>query len=159
MFLQNVFDTGNHEVHERLRRINNAVRVSHLDAKALKKLLINGVEKLLLLAVIGKMLGGIFQRAVKVLQALAEIVAAEYLGIEGGDDFFNLLRDNVALHEISGGKNFAHDALGEDVLDDHFLDGLDGNVRIKRATAQRIKIIKRGDEFYSLCRGSLNPNI
>src|ERR1035441_7329342 len=71
---------------------------------------------------IGKMLGGIFQRAVKVLQALAEIVTSEHFGIERSDDFFNLLRDDVALHEISGGKNFADDALGKDVLDDHFLE-------------------------------------
>ena len=92
--------------------------------------------------------GGVFNRAVEMFQTLAEIVTAEHAGIERRDDFFNFLRDDVARDKIGHVENLAEDALGEDVLDDHFLDGLDGNVGIERATAERTEILKRGDEFF-----------
>ena len=145
--LQDVLHAGDHEVDERLRRVNDAVRVGHLHAKALKEPLINGVEEGLLLVEIGDGGGGVFNRAVKMFEALAEIVATEGSGIERGDDLFNLQRDDVALHEIAHVENFAEDALGEDVLDDHLLDGLDGDVGIERAAAEGTEIFKRGDEF------------
>ena len=145
---QDLLHAGDHEIDERLRRINDAVRVGHLHAKALKEPLINGVEERLFLVEIGDGGGGVFNRAVKMLEAFAEIVAAEDAGIERGDDLFNLLRDDVALHEIRHVENLAEDALGEDVLDDHFLDGLDGDVGIERTAAKRAEILKRGDEFF-----------
>ena len=84
---------------------------------------------------------------IKVFQVPAEIVAAEGAGIEGGDDLFNLLRNDVAQMKSAMAKDLAENALGEDVLDDHLLDGLDGNVGIERASAEGAEIFKRGDEL------------
>ena len=83
-------DAGDHEVDERLRRIDDAVRVGHLHAEALKEPLIDGVEEVLLFVKVGDGGGGVFNRAVEMVQALAEIVAAEGAGVERGDDLFNL---------------------------------------------------------------------
>ena len=46
---QNLRDARDHEAHDRLRRVDDAVRVGHLDAEALEELLVDGVEELLLL--------------------------------------------------------------------------------------------------------------
>ena len=43
-----VFDAGDHEVHQRLRGVDDAVGVGHLDAEALEKTLVYGVEEPLL---------------------------------------------------------------------------------------------------------------
>ncbi|MGA2174357.1 MAG: hypothetical protein ABSH38_05160 [Verrucomicrobiota bacterium] len=101
----------------------------------------------MLLVEIGHRGGGVFNRAVEMFQTFAEIVAAEDAGIEGGDDFLDFLGDDVAGDEIGHVEDFAEDALGEDVLNDHFLDGLDGNVGIQRAAAERAEGFKGGGEF------------
>lgn len=144
---QHRFDAGNHEVHERLRRVNDAVRVGYLDTKALKETFTDGVEECLLLSEVRNSGGGVFDCAVEMFQAFAEIVAAEHTGIESSDDLFNFLRDDVARNEVGDVENFAKDAFSEDVLDNHLLNGFDGNVRIERATAEGTETFEGGDEL------------
>ena len=109
---QDVLDTGDHEIDERLRRVNDAVRVGDLDAESLEEPFIDGVEERLFLGEIGDGGGGIFDCAIEMFHALAEIVPAEHAGVERGDDLFNFLRDDVARDEISDVEDFAEDALG-----------------------------------------------
>jgi hypothetical protein len=88
------------------------VRVGHLHAEALKEPLIDDVEEGLLLVEVGDGGGGVFDGAVEVLEALAEIVAAEYAGVERRNNLFDLLGNDIALDEIGVGEDFAEDALG-----------------------------------------------
>src|SRR6266478_9571017 len=65
--LQNTLNAGNHEIHERLRRINDAMRVRHLDAKALEEAFIHRVEERLFLLEISDGCGSIFDCAIEML--------------------------------------------------------------------------------------------
>ena len=134
--LKRVFDAGDHETHQRLRRIDDVVRVGHLDTEALEEALVNRVEKPPLLAEIADRFGGLLDGNVKVLKALDERIAAERPQCQRFDHFLDLLRDHVALHEIADVEYLAEDALGEQMLDDHFLHRAFRQVRIQRCTAE-----------------------
>jgi hypothetical protein len=118
-----MFNAGNHEIHERLWGVNDAMRVGHLDAKALEELY--RVEERLFLVKISDGGGSFFDCSVEMLQALAEIITTERTGIEGGNYRFDFVRDDVALDKIGHSENLPKNAFGEDVLDDHLLDGFD----------------------------------
>src|SRR5665213_803477 len=134
-------------MHEWLRRIDNAHRVRLFFRVALKEAFIDGVEKGLLLVKIGNRPGGVFDGDVKVFEALDKIVAAEGFAGEHADDFLDLLRDDVTLREVREVEDFSEDTLGEQVLDEHILDGLQRDVRIQRAATKRKKIVKGADEL------------
>ena len=46
--LQHFLDAGAHEIDDRLRRVDDAVRVGHLDRVALEEPLVDGVQEVLL---------------------------------------------------------------------------------------------------------------
>ena len=71
--LKHVLDAGDHEIHERLRGVDDAVGVGNLHAEALEETLVDGIEKPLLLAEVADRLGGLFDGDVKVLEALDEV--------------------------------------------------------------------------------------
>src|SRR5262245_1710357 len=77
----------------------------------------------------------------------ANIAVFIVLELERRNDFLDLLRDDVALDEVRHVEDFAEDAFGEDVLDDHLLDGFEGDVGIERAAAEGAEVFKGGDEF------------
>ena len=141
-----MLDAGDHEIDEGLRGIDDAVGVGDLDAKALEESLIDGVQELLLLVEIGDGGGGVFDGEVEGIE-LGEIVAAEGAGGEGLDDLLDLLGDDVALHEIGDVEDVAKDALGQEMLDEHLLDGVVGEVGVQRAAAEGAEVLKGGDEF------------
>ena len=55
--------------------------------------------------------------------------------------------DDVALAEVFDVENLPQDALGEEVLDEHFLDGGLGEIRVQRAAANGDEAGKRGVVF------------
>ena len=57
-------------------------------------------------------------------------------GGDGADNLFDLGGDNVALQELLVVEDLAEDALGEEVLDEHFADGVVGEVGIDELTAE-----------------------
>lgn len=81
-FLQNIFDASDHEINNRLRRVNNAVRVRDFDGKAAKESLIDSVEKFLLLHEIFYRRRRRFNRFVEMIEPLEEFLAAERLRSE-----------------------------------------------------------------------------
>src|SRR5687767_12971530 len=112
-------------------------RVSRaLDGEALEELLIDGVEELLLFGKVRDGLGGVLDGDVEAVELLEELVAREGAAGQGDDDLLDLGGDVVALHELGHVENLAEDALGEDVLDEHFLDGGDGEIGIERLPAE-----------------------
>ena len=121
--------------------------VGHLDAEALEKPLIDGIEEGLLLVEIAEGGGGVFDGAVEVFEASAEVVPAERAGGQGGNDLLDFLGNDVALDEVGDVEDLPEDAFGEDVLDDHLLDGLDRDVRVERAAAKGAEILEGGDEL------------
>ena len=141
---QDVLHAGDHEIDERLRRVDDAVRVGHLDAEALEEPLVDGVEEPLLLGEVLDRVGGLFDGDVEVVELAEELVAAE--GTEGQrlDDLLDLGGDDVALHEVADVEDLAEDALGEEVLDEHLLDGGVGEVRIERLTAEGEEVVEDG---------------
>jgi len=145
--LQNMLDGGDHEIHERLRGIDYAVSVGNLDGKTLKEPFVDSVEERLFLVKIGNSCGGVLDCTVEMLQTLAKVVPTERTGVESGNDRFNFLRDDVSLDKIGDGEYLSKNTLREDVLDNHFLDGFNRNVRIERAAAERTEAFKRSDEL------------
>ena len=136
MFAQDVLGAGNHEIDERLRGIDDAVGVGHLDAEALEEALIHDVEELLLLGEIVDRLGGMLDGDVEGIERTLKVVAVEAAVGERADDFLDLDGDDVAPHEVADVENLAEDALGEEMLDDHFLDCGFGKVWVQRVAAE-----------------------
>lgn len=58
LLLQNVVHRADHKLDNRLGGVNNAVRVGHLDRKALEELLVDRVQKVLLLGKVANGGGG-----------------------------------------------------------------------------------------------------
>ena len=47
--LQNLFNAFHHETDDRLRRVDDAVRIGYIDREALEELFVDGVKKVLFL--------------------------------------------------------------------------------------------------------------
>src|SRR5260370_27336301 len=98
MFLQRVSNAGRHEIHDGLRRIDDSMRVSEPRRVSLKKLLVYGIEEVLLVGKIRQRAGGIFNGDVEAVQALEVIGAAEALANEPVNNVLYLTRDDVPLN-------------------------------------------------------------
>lgn len=57
-------------------------------------------------------------------------------GSDGADDLFDLGGDDVALEELLIVEDLAEDALGEEMLDEHFADGIVGEVGVDGLAAE-----------------------
>src|ERR1017187_10686770 len=139
-------DALDHEAHDRRRRIDDAVGVGHLHAEALEELLIDGVEELLLLREVGYGGGGLLHREVEAVELLQEVGPTEALRGEGINDLLDFGGDNVAAGEVGVVEDGAEQALGEQVLDEHFLDGGISEIGIDGAPGEFRKVGKRFDE-------------
>ena len=143
---QDFFDRVDHELHDRLRRIHDAVRVGHFDRKTLKEALIDRVEKALLFREIAQRGGRRLDGVIKAVKRL-EIDRAPAVRLhEGEDDLFDFVRDDVQVDEIRVVEHLREDALGQDVLNQHFFDRRNGNVRVDVVAADRDEVVKRGQK-------------
>ena len=59
LVLQHLVDAGAHEIDDRLRRVDDAVRVGHLHRVALEEPLVDRVQEVLLLGEVGQGAGGV----------------------------------------------------------------------------------------------------
>ena len=146
MRFQQPLDAGNHEADDGGRGIDDAVGVRHLDAEALEELLIDGVEELLLGAEVGDGGGGVLDGAVEAFEGAEVFVAAVGAGEEGIQDRLNLAGDGVAADEVVVLEDGAQEALGEEVLDEHFLDGLVAEVGVEGGAAEGGKVGEGSDK-------------
>lgn len=76
------------------------------------------------------------------LEALEEFITVQGALGELGDDFFDFGGDYIAMGEVGIIENLAKDALGEQVLDQHALDGFFREVGIDGLAAEREEIFK-----------------
>jgi hypothetical protein len=112
------------------------VGVGLLLVEGLEELLLYGVEEVLLLGVAGLSEGGFFDGLVEAVERLEKGVTGEVLVCDRLNDLFNLGGDDVALKEFIIVEDLAKDALGEEVLDEHLLDGEVGEVGVDRLAAE-----------------------
>ena len=68
ILFQDVFDAAHHEVHDGLRRVDDAVGVGFLGREALEEALVHGVDEVLLLAIVLGGFGGRLDGAVKAVE-------------------------------------------------------------------------------------------
>ncbi len=78
----------------------------------------------------------LFYREVEAVERLEELVAREVAGGDGADDLFNLRGDDVALEKLLVVEDLAEDAFGEQVLDEHFADGIVGELGVDGLAAE-----------------------
>ena len=90
--LQQLLHARDHEIDDRLRGVDDAVGVRHLDGEALEEVLIDGVEEVLLLGEVRDGGGGGLDGDVEAVELLEELVAAEGAAGQGGDDLLDLVR-------------------------------------------------------------------
>ena len=92
-------------------------------------------------------MGGVLDGEVEVVQASQELVAAEALADQGVDDLLDLGGDDVAAGEVGVVENLAEEALGQEVLHQHLVDGLAADVGVERLSAEREEVVEGGLEF------------
>src|SRR5688500_1008655 len=98
--LQNVLDRFDHEIDNRLRRIDDAVRIGDIDRKPLEKTLVNVVKERLFF---GKAVDGrrrLLDGPVEMVKAFQKFFAAERLRCEGKDNCLDLLGNGVSSCEF-----------------------------------------------------------
>ena len=70
--LQNLFNAFHHETDDRLRGINDAVRIRNVNRKALEELFVDGVKKVLFLGEVLQIGGGSFDCVIKPVERFEE---------------------------------------------------------------------------------------
>ena len=140
--LENLLNTSHHEISDRLWRVDDAVCVREFDRVALKKRLVNGVEKLLFVVVVVNCAGGSLHCGIEGGKAFEIFIAVESVFCEYLDHLFNLAGDDIATDEILIIEDLMEDALGKEMLDEHLLNGGFGEVWVDRLTAKLVKLGK-----------------
>jgi hypothetical protein len=147
LLFQNVIDAADHEVDDRLRRVDDAVGVDFLGRESLKEALVDGIEERLLFAVVLFVIGGAFKSLVETVEFAEKLVAAEDSRGHGLDDLFDFTGDDVTVAELLGVEDTAEDALGEKVLNEHLLDSGLREVRIDGVPAEQVEALEAIAEF------------
>src|SRR5438445_11583143 len=145
-FLQNFLDAANHEVDDRLRRIDNAVGIGFFGRVSLEEALIDFVKEGLLLRKIGGFLGAALDGAIEAFKVAKEIITVQRSLGQFGDHFFNFGGNHVAASEIRIIENVAEDTFGEQMLHQHALDRLLRQVGIDGLLAECVEIFEAADE-------------
>ena len=129
--------------------------VGDFDAVALEELLIDGIDEGLLVAEI-EVFGGVFDGLVEAAQAAKEVGSAEIRTGQRAYDFFNLGGDDVGLGEVGDIKDAADDALGHQVLDEHFVDRFGADIGVERAAAELHEFVELALEFGVVSMGGVD---
>src|SRR6202011_3567024 len=89
-----------HEINNRRRCVDDAVRVGNLDREALKELFINRIEKALFFRKVFDGAGGLVDGLIETVEALQESIASESLRSQRIDDLLDLGGDRVTPGEV-----------------------------------------------------------
>ena len=113
-----------HEIDDRLWRVDDAVCICDILGEPLKELLVKCIEKVLFLGEVLAERRRLFNGDVESVQRSKKLVATHRLPHQHIADVFDLACDDVSTREVRPVKDGAEDAFGEDVLDEHLLDGI-----------------------------------
>ncbi len=75
--LQHLVYAGTHEIHDLLRRVDNAMRIGLFDGEALEETLVDGVEEMLFLRPFVQTTGGVFDGNVETVKPFEKFAAIE----------------------------------------------------------------------------------
>ena len=145
--LQHLGHAGAHEIDDLLRRVDDAVRVGHLDRVALEEPLVDRVQEVLLL---GKALDrgrGRLDGQVEPVERFEKVVPVERFRDQGVDHLFDLGGDHVAAGEVLVVENRADQPLGQEVLHQHLVHGGLAQVRVERVAAKLVECGECRDEL------------
>ena len=134
--LQDLFHAGTHEIHDLLRRVDDAVRIGLFDGEALEETFVDGVEEVLFLCPAVEIAGGVFDGDVEAVQRFEKFVAVEGAAGQGLDDLLDFGGDDVAIDEVGIVEDGAEEAFGEQVLHQHLIDGVAAHVGVKRGATE-----------------------
>ena len=143
---KHLFDGGAHEVDDLLRCVDDTMGVCDFDAVALEEFLVNGIDEGLLVAEI-KIFGSVFDGFVELIEGAVEVTAIEVVAGESADDFLDFGGDNVGLGEMFAIEDAADDALGHQVLNEHFVDGFGTDVGVQGGPAELHEVVELALEF------------
>jgi hypothetical protein len=119
-----------------LRRVDDAVRVGRLDRVALEAALVDRVQEVLLVAEfvdgVGRQLDGL----VELVKRLEKLLPAEALAHQRINHFLHFGGDHVAPCEFIVVEDTAEQPFGEQVLDEHLIDGIFTDVRVQGGLAE-----------------------
>ena len=114
VLLQGRLDAPHHEVHDRLWRIHDAVRIGNLYRKALEELLVHVVQERLLLGIIVRAARSHFQCFVESVKGLQEVVNRSPIPLhQRCHHRLKLVCDRVLLQEARGIEDRREDASRE----------------------------------------------
>src|SRR5450755_1160945 len=144
--LQYLLHAGAHEIDDLLRRVDDAEGVGALDRVALEEALVDRVQEVLALRPALYALRGGLDGDVEAVERLEELVAVEGAAGERLDDALDLGGDDIAAHEVGVVEDGAEEALGQQVLDEHFVDYVGRDPGIERGAAELGKGVEGGDK-------------
>ena len=121
---QDVRHTVHHEIDDRLRCVDDTVCVRYVFGETLEELLVEGVEEVLFLGEVSAERRCLFNGDIESVQRSKELVATHGLPHQYVADVFDLACDDVSTREVRPIEDCAEDAFGEDMLDEHLLDGI-----------------------------------
>ena len=113
-----------HEINDGLRGIDDAVCVRDIRRESLKEFLIKRVEEMLFLGEVLAEHRGLLNGDIEPIQGFQKLLTTERLSDEGIHDVFNFACNDVSTGEVRVIKDGTEDTLGEDMLDEHLLDGI-----------------------------------
>ena len=140
---QDVFNTFHHEINNRLRRIDDAVRVGDLHRKTLKKLLIDSIEEVLFLGEVFAERGSVLNSRIERVQRFKKFVSTKGVLDEHLNDVLNLACDDIPAGEVRIIKDRPKNAFRQQMLDQHLLNRSCREVRIDRSPTLFVKVRKR----------------
>ena len=143
---QNLLNASRHKIDNRLRRIDDAVRIGNRHGKALKKLLIDRVEEVLLLRKVVNRRGRALNSNIEAVEAVEKIAAVKRLRGERVDDLLDLVGNDVAAREIGIAENRAKNPLSQQMLNEHLLDRRFGQIGIDGLPTLRVETRKGRSE-------------
>ncbi len=136
-----------HKIHNRLRGVNNAIGIRRLNGKTLKKLFINRVEKALFFRIIINGRGSAFKHPIKMIELFQKLFTAEGAGGQRSDHLFNFPGDDVFIDEVGIIEHLAENALGQQMLNEHFFNSGDRQIGIDGFLTEAEKACKRGGKM------------
>src|SRR5207248_4866896 len=113
LLLQNMLDAAYHEIDDRLRRIDDAVRIGDLDRKPLKEFFVDGIQELLLLFPDRDRASLGFELRVVMFERRKEIARVELAPRKRLHHLLDLRADRVLLNKIGIGEDALENAARE----------------------------------------------